>query len=60
MRYTSDPTRVHDKLGCLPETKFADGIKKKIKWCLENRDWWSEIISGEYQNYYQGMYGDCI
>ncbi len=45
-------------LGWLPETKFADGIKKTIKWYLDNRTWWEEIISGEYQNYYQKMYGD--
>ena len=35
----------------LAQTKFADGIKKTIDWYLENREWWEEIISGEYQNY---------
>ena len=38
--------------------KFADGIKKTIKWYLENREWWETIISGEYQNYYEKMYGN--
>ena len=56
MRYAIDPTKIHDELGWLPETKFADGIKKTIKWYLEHRDWWEEIISGEYQNYYEKMY----
>ena len=57
MRYAIDPTKIHNELGWLPETKFADGIKKTIKWYLENREWWETIISGEYQNYYEKMYG---
>ena len=56
MRYAIDPTKIHNELGWLPETKFADGIKKTIKWYLENREWWETIISGEYQNYYEKMY----
>ncbi len=58
MRYAIDPSKIHSELGWLPETKFADGIKKTIKWYLEHRDWWEDIISGEYQNYYEKMYGD--
>ena len=57
MRYAIDPTKIHNELGWLPETKFADGIKKTIKWYLEHEDWWQPIISGEYQNYYEQMYG---
>jgi len=49
MRYAIDPTKIHSDLGWLPETKFADGIKRTINWYLENRDWWGKIISGEYQ-----------
>lgn len=56
MRYAIDPTKIHNELGWLPETKFADGIKKTIKWYLDNKQWWEEIISGEYQNYYKKMY----
>ena len=58
MRYAIDPTKIHNELGWLPETKFEDGIKKTIKWYLDNKEWWQEIISGEYQNYYKNMYGD--
>ena len=57
MRYAIDPTKIHNELGWLPETKFADGIKKTIKWYLQNRKWWKDIIHGEYQNYYEKMYG---
>lgn len=56
MRYAIDPTKIHNDLGWLPETKFEDGIKKTIKWYLDNKKWWEEIISGEYQNYYKKMY----
>ena len=58
MRYAIDPTKIHNELGWLPETKFADGIKLTIDWYLNNREWWETIISGEYQNYYEKMYGD--
>ena len=58
MRYAIDPTKIHRELGWLPETKFADGIQKTIDWYLANRDWWEEIISGEYQRYYEKMYGE--
>ncbi|MDO5444966.1 MAG: dTDP-glucose 4,6-dehydratase [Eubacteriales bacterium] len=58
MRYAIDPTKIHSELGWLPETKFADGIKKTIRWYLENEEWWDNIIRGEYQTYYERMYGN--
>lgn len=58
MRYAIDPTKIHNELGWLPETKFADGINKTIDWYLANKDWWETIISGEYKNYYEKMYGN--
>ena len=57
-RYAIDPTKIHEELGWLPETKFEDGIKKTIQWYLDNEDWWQNIVSGEYQNYYEKMYGN--
>ena len=56
LRCAIDPTKIHEELGWLPETKFADGIKKTIQWYLDHKDWWEEIISGEYQKYYEKMY----
>ena len=58
MRYAIDPTKIHEELGWLPETKFENGIRKTIQWYLENRSWWEEIISGEYQTYYERMYAN--
>ena len=57
LRYAIDPTKIHKELGWLPETMFRDGIKKTIRWYLDNQAWWQPIIDGEYQNYYEQMYG---
>ena len=58
LRYAIDPTKIYNELGWLPETDFSNGIRMTIKWYLENRSWWEEIISGEYQLYYDKMYGN--
>lgn len=60
MRYAIDPAKIHNELGWLPATKFEDGIKKTIDWYLDNKDWWQNIISGEYQNYFDTMYGERL
>lgn len=56
MRYAIDPSKIHHELGWLPETLFEDGIKKTILWYLEHKDWWENIISGDYRQYYERMY----
>lgn len=58
LRYAIDPTKIHNELGWLPTTMFKDGIKQTIDWYLENEDWWKNIISGEYQDYYEKMYSN--
>lgn len=57
-RYAIDPTKIKEELGWYPETKFADGIVKTIKWNLENQDWIADVTSGDYQKYYDQMYGN--
>ena len=57
-RYAIDPDKIHSELGWLPETKFADGIKETVRWYLNNKEWWETIVSGEYKNYYEKMYGN--
>ena len=58
MRYAIDPTKIHEELGWLPETPFDEGIQKTIRWYLNNKPWWEHIISGDYQNYYEILYGN--
>lgn len=57
-RYAIDPSKITGELGWRPETKFADGIVKTIRWYLENQDWVEEVTSGDYQKYYEQMYGN--
>ncbi len=56
MRYAIDPAKIHGELGWSPTTTFDEGIKKTIRWYLENQSWWEKIINGDYQNYYEKMY----
>lgn len=56
-RYAIDPTKIHNELGWLPQTKFNDGIHKTVQWYLGNRAWWEDILKGDYQDYYEKMYG---
>ena len=55
-RYAIDPSKIHRELGWLPKTTFDEGIQKTVRWYLDNRQWWEEILSGEYQNYFEKMY----
>ena len=57
-RYAIDPTKIKNELGWNPETMFADGIVKTIRWNLEHQDWVNEVTSGDYQKYYEQMYGN--
>lgn len=57
-RYAIDPTKTVRELGFYPETPFSVGIQKTIKWYLDNQDWVNEVVSGDYQKYYQEMYGN--
>ncbi len=56
LRYAIDPSKIQRELGWRPETRFEDGLEMTIKWYLENRPWWENIIAGEYRNYYDRMY----
>lgn len=58
MRYAIDPAYIHQELGWLPETRFEDGIQKTVRWYLDNRSWWENIVNGEYQSYYERMYSN--
>ncbi len=58
MRYAIDPSKIAKELGWYPETPFEKGIEKTIRWYLENQDWVEEVISGDYQKYYEQMYSN--
>ena len=58
LRYAIDPTKIETELGWKPVYNFDTGIKQTIDWYLNNKSWWENIISGEYQEYYAKMYKD--
>ena len=57
LRYAIDPTKIKNELGWEPETTFEEGIQLTVKWYLANKKWWENIISGDYMEYYDKMYG---
>ena len=56
-RYAIDPSKIHSELGWLPTTSFEKGIQMTIDWYLENREWWENILKGDYQKDYERLYG---
>lgn len=56
-RYGIDPTKTMQELGWKPKHSFETGIKETIHWYLKNKDWWTRIQSGAYQEYYTQQYG---
>ena len=58
MRYAIDPTKIAIELGWYPETPFTVGIEKTVRWNLDHQDWVESVTSGDYQKYYEQMYGN--
>ena len=56
LRYAIAPDKIREEIGWEPETMFAEGIKKTIKWYLENEEWMKNVTSGAYEKYYESMY----
>ena len=60
MRYAIDPTKLETELGWEPKYNFDTGIAQTIEWYLNNKEWWQNILSGEYANYFDKMYGNRL
>lgn len=60
MRYAIDPTKLETELGWKPKYNFDTGIAQTIEWYLNNKEWWQNILSGEYANYFDKMYGNRL
>ena len=59
-RYAIDPTKIETELGWKPKYNFDTGIQQTIQWYLDNQEWWKNILSGEYSNYFDKMYGNRL
>jgi dTDP-glucose 4,6-dehydratase len=55
-RYAIDCSKIERDLGWKPAYSFEDGMKKTIRWYIDNQPWWEKIKSGEYMEYYERMY----
>lgn len=55
-RYAIDFSKIKNELGWEPKTSFDEGLRKTIEWYGENQEWWKNIKSGEYKNYYERQY----
>ena len=58
LRYAIDSTKLKKELGWEPQLQFREGIEKTVKWYLENQEWMDNVTSGDYQKYYENMYGN--
>ena len=60
VRNAIDPTKMETELGWKPVYTFDTGIPQTIQWYLDNKEWWMNILNGEYQNYFEKMYGSKL
>lgn len=58
LRYAIDATKLKDELGWMPSLQFEEGLSKTIDWYLNNSEWLNNVVSGNYKDYYEGMYGE--
>lgn len=58
LRYAIDASKINRELGWKPSLQFEEGIEKTVRWYLDNEEWLDGVTSGEYQKYYENMYGE--
>ena len=59
-RYAIAPTKIEIELGWKPKYNFDTGIQQTIEWYISNQEWWKNILSGEYSQYFNKMYGNRL
>lgn len=58
LRYAIDSSKLQNELGWKPSLQFEEGIEKTVDWYLENQQWLDNVTTGNYQKYYDEMYGN--
>ena len=56
VRYAIDWTKINTELGWSPSVSLEEGLQKTIAWYTEHRDWWMDVKSGTYAEYYTKQY----
>ena len=59
-RYAIAPDKIRKYLGWEPKTMFEEGIKKTIRWYVENKEWVQNVVSNGYQEYFESVYGNFV
>lgn len=57
-RYAIDSSKLQNELGWEPSLQFEEGIERTVRWYLDNQEWMDAVTSGEYERYYDSMYGN--
>ena len=57
-RYAIDASKIINELDWRPSVSFEEGMNRTIDWYLHNEQWLSHVVSGDYQKYYDSMYGN--
>jgi dTDP-glucose 4,6-dehydratase len=57
LRYAIDSSKLQHELGWVPSTSFEKGLEVTVEWYLANQEWLDNVTSGEYQRYYEEIYG---
>ncbi len=55
-RYAIDASKLERELGWKPAETFDTGIRKTVKWYLQNQSWVNNVTSGEYRNWVSRQY----
>ena len=48
-RYAIDSSKIQSQLNWYPEENFESGLKKTVQWYLDNKNWWTRVLSGDYK-----------
>lgn len=56
LRYAIDPGKIRREFGWQPTVTFKEGLTRTVDWYLDNQEWLTHVISGEYEKYYQEQY----
>jgi len=56
-RYAIDARRIERELGWRPAETFETGIRKTVRWYLDNQAWVQGVASGAYRNWVSRQYG---
>jgi len=55
-RYAIDASKAKAELGWSPAHTFEQGLEETVRWYVDNRSWWQNVISGAYRQYYEKQY----